>query len=151
VSGQKMRPPFYRLHALTLNPRTSQDDLAAAIQACEAFPDRHRLAEGAVFAAACRRWLLDTGARWHEADEATAIWGSESDHRGRIAGTSWRCSCGASGASEDPAAAHAAHHAAATAPGGHGFGTDSDCVCGRNFTTVRGLREHLTKARVAAC
>lgn len=29
----------------------------------------------------------------------------------------------------------------------HGYGTESDCICGRNFSTVRGLREHLTKAR----
>lgn len=29
----------------------------------------------------------------------------------------------------------------------HGYGDDSDCLCGRNFATVRGLREHLTKAR----
>jgi hypothetical protein len=29
----------------------------------------------------------------------------------------------------------------------HGYGVDSDCVCGRNFATVRGLREHLTKMR----
>jgi predicted DNA-binding transcriptional regulator AlpA len=29
----------------------------------------------------------------------------------------------------------------------HGYGIDSDCVCGRNFSTVRGLREHLTKSR----
>lgn len=31
----------------------------------------------------------------------------------------------------------------------HGYGDTSDCLCGRNFTTVRGLREHLTKARLA--
>jgi hypothetical protein len=30
----------------------------------------------------------------------------------------------------------------------HGYGDESDCVCGRNFATVRGLREHLTKARM---
>jgi len=29
----------------------------------------------------------------------------------------------------------------------HGYGVTSDCLCGRNFATVRGLREHLTKAR----
>jgi hypothetical protein len=29
----------------------------------------------------------------------------------------------------------------------HGYGDTSDCLCGRNFSTVRGLREHLTKAR----
>jgi hypothetical protein len=28
----------------------------------------------------------------------------------------------------------------------HGYGDVSDCLCGRNFSTVRGLREHLTKA-----
>lgn len=27
----------------------------------------------------------------------------------------------------------------------HGYGTESDCLCGRNFDKVRGLREHLTK------
>lgn len=29
----------------------------------------------------------------------------------------------------------------------HGYGTDADCLCGRNFDKVRGLREHLTKMR----
>lgn len=29
----------------------------------------------------------------------------------------------------------------------HGYGVDSDCLCGRNFHKVRGLREHLTKTR----
>jgi hypothetical protein len=29
----------------------------------------------------------------------------------------------------------------------HGYGVSSDCLCGRNFTTVRGLREHMTKQR----
>ena len=33
---------------------------------------------------------------------------------------------------------------------GHGYGETSDCLCGRNFTTVRGLREHITKARGGA-
>lgn len=28
----------------------------------------------------------------------------------------------------------------------HGYGETSDCLCGRNFATVRGLREHLTKS-----
>lgn len=31
----------------------------------------------------------------------------------------------------------------------HGYGDKSDCLCGRNFQTVRGLREHLTKSRRA--
>jgi hypothetical protein len=116
MAGQKMRPAFYRLHALTLNPGTSADDLAAAIQACEAVQERHRLAEGAVYAAACRRWLLDTGARWHEADEATAVWGSESDHRARLSDDEWRCSCGERGTAADPAAAHAEHAASSSLP-----------------------------------
>lgn len=30
----------------------------------------------------------------------------------------------------------------------HGYGETSDCLCGRNFATVRGLREHITKSRV---
>lgn len=29
----------------------------------------------------------------------------------------------------------------------HGYGDEADCICGRNFPTVRGLREHLTKSR----
>lgn len=29
----------------------------------------------------------------------------------------------------------------------HGYGAEPDSLCGRNFATVRGLREHLTKAR----
>lgn len=29
----------------------------------------------------------------------------------------------------------------------HGYGTESDCVCGRNFAKVRGLREHITNVR----
>lgn len=32
-------------------------------------------------------------------------------------------------------------------PQEHGYGDKSDCVCGRNFSRVRGLREHLTKSR----
>ena len=32
-------------------------------------------------------------------------------------------------------------------PAPHAYGVESDCACGRNFSTVRGLREHLTKAR----
>lgn len=31
----------------------------------------------------------------------------------------------------------------------HGYGDESDCLCGRNFSKVRGLREHLTKSRQA--
>lgn len=31
----------------------------------------------------------------------------------------------------------------------HGFGDTSDCLCGRNFLTVRGLREHISKANRA--
>lgn len=33
-------------------------------------------------------------------------------------------------------------------PEEHGYGDDSDCLCGRNFDKVRGLREHITKARL---
>lgn len=36
----------------------------------------------------------------------------------------------------------------AETPDPHGYGDTSDCLCGRNFATVRGLREHITKARV---
>jgi hypothetical protein len=114
MAGQKMRPPFYRLHALTLNPATTMDDLAAALQACEAVQERHRLSEGAVYASAQRRWLLETGADWRTSDAAAAAWGGQSDHRPRLTDTTWACSCGARGDAPDPAAAHTAHREAAS-------------------------------------
>lgn len=109
----KMRPPFVRLHVATLDPATRPGELAAALAACDAVTDRHRLAEGAVYASGCRRYLLDTGSSWKQADDGAATWGGESDHRPRITETTWRCSCGSSGSAVDPAAAHAEHaHAA---------------------------------------
>lgn len=63
----------------------------------------------------------------------------------------WPCSPGAVVAAERTAVAM--HAAAETPPtpeavgAGHGYGVDSDCLCGRNFGKVRGLREHLTKMR----
>lgn len=120
--ASKMRPPFYRLHAATLDPATRPGELADALRACDAVQDRHRLAEGAVYASGCRRYLLDTGTPWKQADAAATTWGGESDHRPRyrmydeptpngIRGA-WRCSCGSSGTSADPVAAHAAHTSA---------------------------------------
>lgn len=108
--GQKMRPPFYRLHALTLDPDTTPEALSAALTDAQAVPDRHRLAEGAVFAAGCRRYLMDTGHAWHDEARTTGdtTWG-QSEHRSRLTATTWRCSCGAAGEADDPAAAHAAH------------------------------------------
>lgn len=101
MAGQKMRPPFYRLHALTLNPATSMDDLAAALQATEAVTDRHRLSEGAVYASACRRWLLETGSDWRTTNQpdGAATWGGQSDHAYRLnsrpdGSFRARCSCG---------------------------------------------------------
>ncbi|GAA4680643.1 hypothetical protein [Nocardioides nanhaiensis] len=109
----KMRPPFVRLHVATLDPATRPDELAAAIAACEAVQSRHRLAEGAVYASGCRRYLLDTGRSWkaERVDAGATAWGGASDHRARVAGDAWRCSCGASGTAADPVAAHAAHAA----------------------------------------
>jgi hypothetical protein len=115
MSGQKMRPEFNRLHALTLNPATSMDALAAGLQAAEAVQDRHRLSEGAVYASACRRWLLETGADWRttQQPDGAATWGGQSDHRLRVrpaeGGVVWGCSCGATGAAVDDSAATAAH------------------------------------------
>lgn len=43
-----------------------------------------------------------------------------------------------------------AHKDEKAEPEEHGYGDDSDCLCGRNFDKVRGLREHITKARLAA-
>lgn len=97
---RKMRPVFYTLHAVTLDPATRPEELADALRAAEAFPERHRLAEGAVYASACRRYLLDTGTAWTRAGETTAEWGGESSHtyreRSRPDGSyDARCSCGA--------------------------------------------------------
>lgn len=110
----KMRPAFYRLHALTLTRTTSVEDLADALRAADAVPDRHRLSEGAVYTAACRRYLLDTGTDWkaQQVTETTTTWG-QSAHRGRYTDTGWRCSCGEAGATPEPEAAHEAHRAAA--------------------------------------
>lgn len=101
MSGAKMRPPFYRLHAATLDPATTPERLADLLRACDDVQDRHRLSEGAVYASACRRYLLDTGRDWR-AETVTAdttTWGA-SDHRYRERSRSdgsydARCSCGA--------------------------------------------------------
>lgn len=116
----KMRPAFYTLHALTLNPATSMDALAAALQATEAVQDRHRLSEGAVYTAACRRWLLETGADWRATQQPdnAAAWGGQSDHRLRVqthgpyedGAVAWACSCGVTGTAASEAAASAAHY-----------------------------------------
>lgn len=123
MAGQrKMRPAFYRLHAVTLTPDATRDQLAEALRAAEAVTDRHRLAEGAVYASACRRWLLDTGESWTRAGDTTGTWGAQSDHRYRAprpddpSGYA-RCSCGAKfvpqgGAGGSAAEWHAAHVAA---------------------------------------
>lgn len=60
-SAPKLRAPFQRLHAATLNRATTLERLTEAIHAAEAFPERHRLAEGAVYTAALRRYELMAG------------------------------------------------------------------------------------------
>lgn len=126
--ASKMRPRFYALHSVTLDPATTVEDLASALMAADGVQDRHRLAEGAVYAAACRRYLMMTGRDWRSegVTAATTAWGGESAHRVKIrhaaiAGVGlmlrWRCSCGEEGlvgmADHDGAtAAHEAHVAA---------------------------------------
>lgn len=108
----KMRPVFSRLHAATLARATSIGDLATLLAEADAFPDRHRLSEGAVYTSACRRYLLETGRQWREETITTAstTWTS-SDHRPRLNTDTgeWRCSCGARGTDTDPAKAHNSH------------------------------------------
>lgn len=115
MAGQKMRPAFYTLHAVTLNPASTREQLADALRTAEAVQDRHRLSEGAVYTSACRRWLLDTGTDWRatQQPEHAATWGGQSDHRLRLrpaeGGVTWGCSCGASGAAATDEAATLAH------------------------------------------
>lgn len=99
-SGQKMRAPFYRLHAVTLDPAATVTDLVRALEATQEVQDRHRLAEGAVYASACRRYLLETGEHYHRPGQDATGWGGESDHRYRERSRpdgsyDARCSCGA--------------------------------------------------------
>lgn len=109
-----MRPVFTRLHALTLTPGTTVLDLTRALLDADSFPDRRRLSEGAVYTAACRRYLLDVGRDWRTetVTAATSTWAT-SAHRPRLTDTGWRCSCGESGTATHPAAAHAAHRSGA--------------------------------------
>jgi hypothetical protein len=101
MSQSKMRPEFYRLHAATLRRATTAADLAALLRAADAMPERHRLAEGAVYVAAQRRWLMLTGTDWKGMQRQTGdtTW-TDSAHRLRIdtdpadGCTRWRCSCG---------------------------------------------------------
>lgn len=60
-SAPKMRPVFYRLHSTTLSPAATLEQLRSAIEAADAFPERRRLSEGAVYTAALRRWEHMTG------------------------------------------------------------------------------------------
>lgn len=53
--GGALRPPFARLNAVTLNPHATRAELAAAIVAARAFPQRQRTAEGLVVARATNR------------------------------------------------------------------------------------------------
>lgn len=119
----KMRPAFNTLHATTLDRWTTPDQLTQALRAADAVPDRHRLSEGAVYTAACRRYLMLTGEDWKatQQPEAATTW-TTSDHRPRTRwagqGWQWLCSCGAKGTGmhhSEPAAlaAHNEHHAPA--------------------------------------
>lgn len=97
---RKMRPAFYTLHAVTLDPHAHPSDLAAALRGAEAVTDRHRLSEGAVYATACRRYLLDTGTSWSrdgDTDTTATTW-TASNHRYRLdtrdGALVARCSCG---------------------------------------------------------
>lgn len=101
MGDRKMRPAFYDLHAATLARGTTPDQLATALRAADAVTDRHRLSEGAVYASACRRWLLVTGTDWKATQQPpTATTWASSDHRYRApvpddpSGFA-RCSCGA--------------------------------------------------------
>lgn len=100
MSGDKMRPEFYHLNGVTMTPAASREDLAEALRAADSVQERHRLAEAAVYASACRRYLLMTGKDWkaEQQPEGAAIW-TESDHRFRVKthhGMIAQCSCGAS-------------------------------------------------------
>lgn len=106
-----MRAAFTRLHSATMNAATTADDLTARLEDADAVTERHRLSEGAVYAAACRRYLLLTGRQWRgeTVTATTSTWGGQSAHRSRLTDTGWRCSCGAAGTSVDPETAHAEH------------------------------------------
>ena len=123
----KMRPAFYTLHAATLDRHTTADQLAAALRAADAVPDRHRLSEGAVYTAACRRYLMLTGDDWKatQLSDTATTWGGQSDHRLRVrrvegtlgpdttvGGWTWACSCGTDG--------QRLYSTEAEAPEGHG-------------------------------
>lgn len=60
-SAPKMRAVFSRLHAATLNRSTTLEQLTAAIEAADAFPERRRLSEGAVYTSALRRYEMLAG------------------------------------------------------------------------------------------
>lgn len=117
----KMRPTFYRLHAATLTLGTTAETLTGLLTEADAFPERRRLAEGAVYTAACRRYLLLTGTDWKASQQAATdgAWGGQSDHRLRLSVAvegHWDCSCGYGGTARYPSEAeraHAAHREAA--------------------------------------
>ncbi|UQS95146.1 hypothetical protein Pam4_03 [Pseudanabaena phage Pam4] len=123
----KMRPAFSRLHAVTLDRHSTPADLAEALTATEAVTDRHRLSEGAVYATACRRYLLTTGRPWVRtgtADATASTWGGASDHRYRLRARpdgsyDARCSCGAAMVVFTPADGDTWHadHTAGRIPG----------------------------------
>lgn len=111
MGDAKMRPVFSRLHAATLAPATRVEALTVLLLEADAFADRRRLSEGAVYVAACRRYRLLTGTDWRASltTASTSTWGGQSEHRARLGAGTWECSCGASGSDWDAAEAHAAH------------------------------------------
>lgn len=114
MSRQKMRPEFNRLHAATLDRATTTDQLRVLLDAADAFPERRRLSEGAVYVSAQRRWTLLTGTDWKGSHQqpADSAWGGQSSHRFRSSVGElgeWDCSCGYGGSARCPSEAERAH------------------------------------------
>lgn len=99
MSTSALRGPFPGLSALAMGRATTAEQLAAALREAEQMTERHRVAEGMVYAQACDRYLRLTGQPWKQPAEGSASWG-ESDHRYRERSRhdgsyDAQCSCGA--------------------------------------------------------
>lgn len=125
MGDRKMRPPFYDLHAATLDPDTTAEVLEARLRTADAVQDRHRLSEGAVYMSAQRRWTMLTGTDWKatQQPDGADTW-ADSDHRLRVrpqvyplTGVVWGCSCGVSDTAVDRETAEAVHAAHAMTVG----------------------------------
>lgn len=125
MGHQKMREPFYALHAATLDPAMDGERLAHLLRAADDMPERRRLSEGAVYMSAQRRFKMLTGADWRDSQQpADADTWAESDHRLRVrpqvyplTGWVWGCSCGTSDVAETREQAEAVHAAHAMTAG----------------------------------